>query len=83
MQYVSMFLVGLIVGIVARWVYPGTVPMGLVMSAVLGIVGSFVAGFIGNLLQGNAEGKVQPAGFFYSVLGAVLVIFVVHRLGMA
>jgi uncharacterized membrane protein YeaQ/YmgE (transglycosylase-associated protein family) len=47
-----------------------------------GIVGSFVAGFIGNLLQGNAEGK-QPAGFFYSVLGAILVIFVVHRLGMA
>ena len=80
MQYVGMIIMGAIIGILARFIYPGAVPMGLIMSAVLGIAGSFLAGFVGKLIQGNAEGQIKPAGFIYSIVGAIAVIFIARHL---
>lgn len=79
MQYVGMIIMGAIIGILARFVYPGAVPMTLIMSAVLGIAGSFLAGFVGNLIHGNAQGELKPAGFLYSIVGALAVIFIARH----
>ena len=76
MHIIRMLVIGLIVGILARFFYPGAVHMGLIMSALLGIAGSFVAGFIGQFFQpATARQPSHPAGFVYSVLGAMLLIF--------
>ncbi|WP_374282125.1 GlsB/YeaQ/YmgE family stress response membrane protein [Novosphingobium sp.] len=83
MQYVSMAAVGLVVGILARFFYPGKVELGLIMSAVLGVAGAFLAGFIGNLLSKQSGGPLRPAGFVYSILGAMLVIFLARQFGLA
>lgn len=83
MKYVSMIAVGLVVGILARFIYPGEVQMGPIMSAVLGVVGSFVAGFIGSMLDKEPGTQLKPAGFLYSVLGAIAVIFVARLGGLA
>jgi uncharacterized membrane protein YeaQ/YmgE (transglycosylase-associated protein family) len=72
---IRMLVVGLIVGIVARFIYPGPVPMGLIMSAILGIAGSFAAGFIGGVIHKDSADGLHPVGFVYSVLGAMLLIF--------
>ncbi|MEG3148158.1 GlsB/YeaQ/YmgE family stress response membrane protein [Sphingomonas sp. RT2P30] len=78
---IRMFIVGAIVGILARWVYPGAIHMGLFMSALLGIGGSFVGGLIGRLLSpGSADQPLHPAGFVMSIIGAMLLIFVAHLL---
>jgi uncharacterized membrane protein YeaQ/YmgE (transglycosylase-associated protein family) len=82
MKYVSMAAVGLVVGILARFVYPGEVPMGLIMSGVLGIVGSFLAGFIGTMLDKEPGTQLKPAGFVYSLLGALAVIFIARFSGL-
>ena len=69
-------VVGLVVGLIARAVVPGAEQMGLIMTALLGIVGSLVGGFIGGVLSKPKEGsKFHPAGFFLSIIGAVLVLF--------
>lgn len=81
MNYVIMALVGLVVGILARFFYPGPVDMGIMMSAVLGIAGSFLAGFIGSMIHKNADGRMHPAGFIWSVLGAMALIYIARRLG--
>ncbi|MBP6362747.1 MAG: GlsB/YeaQ/YmgE family stress response membrane protein [Novosphingobium sp.] len=83
MKYVSMIAVGLIVGILARFVYPGAVPMGLIMSAGLGVVGSFLAGFIGSMLDKEPGTQLKPAGFVYSLVGALAVIFIARMVGLA
>lgn len=83
MKYVSMVVVGLIVGILARYIYPGAVPMGLIMSAGLGVVGSFLAGFIGSMLDKEPGTQLKPAGFLWSILGALVVIFVARSAGLA
>lgn len=82
MKYVSMIAVGLIVGILARFVYPGAVPMGLIMSAGLGVVGSFLAGFVGSMLDKEPGTQLKPAGFVYSLVGALAVIFIARMAGL-
>lgn len=82
MKYVSMIAVGLVVGILARFVYPGEVPMGLIMSAGLGVVGSFLAGFLGSMLDKEPGTQLKPAGFVWSLLGALAVIFLARMSGM-
>ena len=81
MNYVIMALVGLVVGILARYFYPGPVDMGWIMSAVLGIAGSFLAGVIGSMVHKSADGRMRPAGFIWSILGAMILIFVARQLG--
>lgn len=81
MHYVGMLIVGLIVGILARFFYPGPVHMGLIASAILGIAGSYVAGLIGRALHpASASTPFHPAGIVYSILGAMLLIFVARNL---
>ncbi len=80
MQYVVMAITGLIVGIIARFVYPGAVPLGLIASTLLGLAGSFLAGFIGRMLhKGSNDQPFHPAGFVYSVLGALILIFIARN----
>lgn len=78
MSYVWMALVGFVVGLVARAIMPGTQSLGIVLTALLGIAGSFVAGFLGQALGLYQAG--QGAGFIGSVVGALIVLFVVGKL---
>jgi uncharacterized membrane protein YeaQ/YmgE (transglycosylase-associated protein family) len=78
MEYVWMAVVGLVVGLIARAVLPGTQSLGLILTAALGIAGSFIAGFAGQALGFYTAG--QNAGFIGSILGAVVLLFVVGKL---
>lgn len=78
MGIVWMIVVGFIVGLVARAVMPGSQSLGLVLTAVLGIAGSFIAGFVGQALGFYRAG--HGVGFIGSVLGALLLLFVVGKL---
>ena len=82
MHDVWMFIVGIVVGALARLVMPGADHMGLILTGVLGIVGSFVGGFIVRLFSKSApadSSKIQPAGILMSIVGAVIVLFVYNR----
>ena len=70
-----MIIVGFVVGLVARFFYPGAVGMGFWMTTLLGIGGSLVGGVIGSLVWKSADGKFKPAGFFLSIVGALILIW--------
>jgi len=40
----SWFIIGLIIGIIAKFIMPGKYPGGLVITIILGIAGAFVGG---------------------------------------
>ena len=78
-----MFIVGIVVGAIARFIMPGTENMGLLMTGVVGIAGSFIGGFIARLFSKPADGAiVHPAGLVLSVVGALILLFVVKKLGL-
>ena len=79
MQYVIMALVGLVVGAIARLIYPGHQSMGWIATIVLGIAGSYLAGLIGGMIHKRDQGGFHPAGFGYSIIGALILIFVAHN----
>jgi uncharacterized membrane protein YeaQ/YmgE (transglycosylase-associated protein family) len=75
-----MFIIGIVVGAIAKLIYPGAAHMGIVLTGVLGIIGSFVGGFIARLFNKPAEGTpVHPAGIVMSVIGALIVLFIYNR----
>jgi uncharacterized membrane protein YeaQ/YmgE (transglycosylase-associated protein family) len=72
---ILLFIVfGFVIGLIARALLPGRQTMGLLMTAVLGMIGSFVGGFIGNLLAGRPLTELTSAGFFGSLIGALIVL---------
>jgi len=78
MGIIGTIIVGGIIGALARFVMPGEQKMGWILTILLGIGGSVVAGLIGGALGWYQPG--QGAGWIASVLGAVLLLFVVGKL---
>jgi uncharacterized membrane protein YeaQ/YmgE (transglycosylase-associated protein family) len=76
-------IIGFLSGLIARAIYPGGQEMGWIMTTVLGIVGSFAGGFIGGMFTKEKDMlKPKASGFVMSVIGALAVIFISHRLGI-
>jgi uncharacterized membrane protein YeaQ/YmgE (transglycosylase-associated protein family) len=80
---VSILVIGLVAGALARLLVPGKQNLSVAMTVVLGVVGSFVGGFLGYLLFGkdSAEGLLQPSGIIGSIIGAVIVLVIWLRVG--
>ncbi|HUR57782.1 MAG TPA: GlsB/YeaQ/YmgE family stress response membrane protein [Opitutaceae bacterium] len=77
MEIVTMLIIGLLVGIVAKFLLPGDDPGGIIVTTLLGIAGSFAAGYIGRAAGWFSPG--QPVSFIASVIGAI-VLLLVYRL---
>lgn len=72
MEIVTMLIIGLFVGIIAKFLLPGDDPGGIIVTALLGIAGSFAAYYVGKSAGWYAAG--QPAGFVASVVGAIVLL---------
>ena len=82
---ISLIVIGLIAGALARLIVPGRDPMGIGGTIVLGIVGSFVGGFIGDVLR-PGDDHLGPAGIIGSIIGAIIALLIYnavnHRRGV-
>ena len=73
MSFIWMIIVGLVAGLLARAIKPGSDPMGWIMTIVLGIVGAMLGGFLASLIGINADGGFT--GLIFSVIGAIILLF--------
>lgn len=72
-------IIGFIAGLVARALLPGADSMGFAMTTLIGIGGSIVGGFVGNMISKPApDSKFHPAGLLMSVVGAMLLLFLMR-----
>ncbi len=79
MHILWIIIIGLVAGIIARFLMPGpNNPAGFILTTVLGIAGAFLATLIGQTIGWYAPD--QGAGLVGAVVGAVVVLFVWHRL---
>lgn len=72
----ATILIGFVIGVLAKFLYPGRDKLGFIFTTLLGIGGAVVAGYIGQALHWYRIG--QPAGFIGSVLGAILILLLVN-----
>ena len=75
------FLIGLLIGIVAKMLMPGRDPGGFIITAIIGIIGSVAGSYMGRILGLYAPG--EPAGFIMSVVGAMLLLWGYRMLARA
>ncbi|MGX8221151.1 GlsB/YeaQ/YmgE family stress response membrane protein [Psychrobacter celer] len=73
MSFIWMIIVGLVAGLLARAIKPGSDPMGWIMTIILGIVGAMLGGFIAGLIGIDADGGF--IGLIFSVIGAIILLF--------
>lgn len=81
MYIVRMLIVGLIVGALASWLYAGDQHLGWIGMIVIGIAGSFIGGYLGDLISKpapDASRALHPASFLMSIVGALVLIFILR-----
>jgi uncharacterized membrane protein YeaQ/YmgE (transglycosylase-associated protein family) len=74
-----VIIVGIVAGFIARMLMPGpNNPQGFILTCILGIAGSFLATWVGQAI-GHYDTS-QGAGFITATIGAVVILFIWHRL---
>jgi uncharacterized membrane protein YeaQ/YmgE (transglycosylase-associated protein family) len=69
MHILAILLVGFMVGALAKWIFPGRAPKGLLLTSLLGVSGAVLAALIGHL--GGWYAPHEHAGLIASVAGAI------------
>lgn len=69
-QLLGWVVVGYIAGSLAMWLVPPKTPVPAWQTIGYGVVGSIVGGMVSSTMSGD---PYAPAGFFWSIVGAVVV----------
>lgn len=78
MHWLWVFIVGLVVGVIAKMLKPGKDPGGFIVTALIGIAGSFLSTYVGEKLGWWDEtGLVH---FLGSIAGAIVLLLIYHLL---
>lgn len=78
MEIFSWIIMGLVVGILAKFIMPGDDPGGFFITILLGIAGAFLGGFIGSFLGlGNVTGF--NIGSLLLAIGGAILLLVIYR----
>ena len=72
-KWLGTGLLGFASGLVARFLLPGDDSMGLIRTTIFGVGGAYFGAFLGQ--QMGSLGRGQPAGFLWTVLGAMALLF--------
>jgi uncharacterized membrane protein YeaQ/YmgE (transglycosylase-associated protein family) len=80
MSILTWIVLGLVVGIVAKWIMPGPDSGGFVMTTLLGVGGALLGGWLGTQLGfGSVTGFNFPS-LALAVVGALLLLFLNRKL---
>ena len=74
MGILSWIVMGLIVGLLAKFIMPGKDPGGIIITTLLGIAGAFVGGYIGSYLGLGTVTGFNIGSLLIATGGAVLLL---------
>ena len=79
MGFIAWVILGLIVGILAKWIMPGRDPGGVILTIVIGIAGALIGGFIASALGFGRVTGFDLRSLIIAVGGAVLLLWGYRR----
>ena len=69
-------LIGLVIGVIAKFLTPGREPVGCIITSLIGIGGSVIAYFLGSMLGFYQHGDTP--GIPASIVGAIILLVIYH-----
>jgi uncharacterized membrane protein YeaQ/YmgE (transglycosylase-associated protein family) len=72
MHIIWTIIIGLLAGIVAKFVLPGKDPGGFIVTTLIGIAGALIATYLGQAIGWYQAG--QSAGFIGAVVGSIILL---------
>jgi uncharacterized membrane protein YeaQ/YmgE (transglycosylase-associated protein family) len=75
MGILSWILLGLVVGVLAKWIMPGDDPGGIIVTILIGIAGAVVGGFIASAVGLGTVSGFNVGSLLVSICGALLLLF--------
>ena len=72
--WLAWIVIGLLAGVIAKFLTPGRDPSGCLVTMIIGIAGAVLAGFLGQAVGWYAPG--EGAGFLAAIVGAILILLV-------
>jgi uncharacterized membrane protein YeaQ/YmgE (transglycosylase-associated protein family) len=69
-------VIGLVIGVLAKYLMPGADAGGIVTTSLLGLVGALVGGAVASALGLGSFTGFTVSGLVIAVLGAMLVLFI-------
>ena len=76
MGLLSWIVVGLIAGLLAKWIMPGPDPGGIIVTLLIGMAGASVGGFIAWILGGTGATGFNVLSILVATLGAIVLLFI-------
>ena len=84
MGIIGWIVLGLLAGIIAKAIFPGTESFGLILTTLVGIGGALLGGLLASLV-----GLGDPVDTFFdlstwiaAVVGALLILWITSKLGI-
>ena len=74
MGILSWVLLGLVVGVLAKFIMPGKDPGGIFVTILIGIAGAFVGGFVGQLLGLGDISGFNLVSIALATAGAIVLL---------
>jgi uncharacterized membrane protein YeaQ/YmgE (transglycosylase-associated protein family) len=76
MGFIAWIILGLLAGLLAKYIMPGKDDGGLVVTALLGIAGAFIGGWLGSFIGVGTIGEFSFSSLITAVVGALVLLFV-------
>ncbi|MFZ3404682.1 GlsB/YeaQ/YmgE family stress response membrane protein [Aeromonas salmonicida] len=80
MGFITWIVLGLLVGILAKWIMPGRDGGGFFITVLLGIIGAMVGGYVGTLLGLGSVTGFNLSSIAIATMGALIVLFVFNKI---
>lgn len=74
MGLISWIVVGLVAGLLAKWIMPGPEPGGIIVTVLVGMAGASLGGFIVGILGGIGATGFNVWSILVATLGAVILL---------
>jgi uncharacterized membrane protein YeaQ/YmgE (transglycosylase-associated protein family) len=75
----SWLLMGLIAGVLGKWIMPGKDPGGIIVTILLGIGGALLGGWIGSVLGIGTVDSFSIGSVLLAVGGALILLFLYRK----
>ena len=80
MGILALIVLGLIAGLIAKFVMPSDAPGGLIVTILVGIAGAFIGGFISSAIGFGDVTGINVKSIVIAAIGSFVLLFALRML---